>query len=94
MLENLLPRTTRIRRLMPGPDRTRRTFSRSVVLTIPVCAATATPAFAHAIIEREGGVLAFRATDFVSRNDVSVQAQATTASPGARSATAGRSTCS
>src|SRR3712207_9527961 len=46
---------------------------RAAALAVLVAAAAAPPALAHGILEREGSVLAFRATDFVSRNDISVQ---------------------
>jgi Ca2+-binding RTX toxin-like protein len=57
-----------------------RRLTRTAALAVLVCTATAPPALGHAIIERHGGVLAFRATDFVSRNDVSVSASADTIS--------------
>ena len=50
------------------------------MLAVLLCLAVAPPAFSHAIMERKGGVLAFRATDFVSRNDVSVQVSGSTIS--------------
>jgi hypothetical protein len=53
---------------------------RTAVLAVLLCLAAAPTAFGHAIMEREGSVLAFRATDFVSRNDISVQVSADTIS--------------
>jgi hypothetical protein len=53
-----------------------RRLSRTAALAVLLCSASASPAFGHAIIERQGSVLAFRATDFVSRNDVSVSLSA------------------
>jgi RTX calcium-binding nonapeptide repeat (4 copies) len=41
-----------------------------------LCLAAAPPVLAHGIMEREGAVLAFRATDFVSRNDINVSVSA------------------
>ena len=41
-------------------------------MAVLLCGAAAPSALAHGIVERDGAVLAFRATDFVSRNDISV----------------------
>jgi hypothetical protein len=57
---------------MPVPSRAVRRSSRVVVVAVLLCAAAAPAAQAHGIVERDGNVLAFRATDFVSRNDISV----------------------
>lgn len=61
-----------LNRLMCVRSRAARRLTRTAALAVLLCGAGAVPAFAHGIVERDGNVLAFRATDFVSRNDISV----------------------
>lgn len=54
---------------------TRTVVRRALRLAVPALllgAVAAPPAFSHAVMEREGSTIAFRATDFVSRDEVTV----------------------
>ena len=57
-----------------------RRLLRTAVVAVLVCGAAAPSASAHGVVERDGAVLAFRATDFVSRNDISVALTSSTIS--------------